>query len=59
MKMKVTIHRKLNWIRNLNMRIREYKLISKIIESSKINMSSNFESENVESIPKVVESSKI
>jgi hypothetical protein len=32
--------------------------ISKIVESSKVNLNSNFESEGVESIPKVVESSK-
>jgi hypothetical protein len=57
--MKITIHRKLNWIRNLNIRIREYRLISKIVEYSKINMNSNFEFEDVESIPKIVKFSKI
>jgi hypothetical protein len=41
------------------MRIREYKLILKIVKSSKIDMSSNFESRNVKSIPKIVKSSKI
>jgi hypothetical protein len=37
----------------------EYKLISKIVESSKIDLNSSFEFADIESIPKVVESSKI
>jgi hypothetical protein len=40
------------------MRIREYRLISKIVESSKIDMNSEFEFGDIESIPKIVEFSK-
>jgi hypothetical protein len=36
----------------------ECKLISKVVESSKVDLSSNFEPAGVKSIPKVVESSK-
>jgi hypothetical protein len=36
----------------------EYKLISKIVKFSKIDLSSNFEFADVESISKIVESSK-
>jgi hypothetical protein len=36
----------------------ECKLISKVIESSKVDLNSNFEPADIESIPKVVESSK-
>jgi hypothetical protein len=35
------------------------RLISKIVEFSKIDMSSDFEFRNIESIPKIVEFSKI
>jgi hypothetical protein len=38
--------------------IYECKLILKIVKFSKINLNSNFESADIESIPKVVESSK-
>jgi hypothetical protein len=37
----------------------ECKLFSKIVNSSKINLISNFEFANIESISKIVESSKI
>jgi hypothetical protein len=37
----------------------ECKLISKIVKFSKINLNSNFESADIKSISKIVESSKI
>jgi hypothetical protein len=36
----------------------ECKLILKIVEFSKINLNSNFESADIKSIPKIAESSK-
>jgi hypothetical protein len=37
----------------------QYKSISKVVKSSKIDLSSNFEFENIELIPKIAESSRI
>jgi hypothetical protein len=37
----------------------EYKLISKIVEFSKVDLNLNFEFIDIESIPKIVKSSKI
>jgi hypothetical protein len=36
----------------------QYRLISKIVKSSKIDMNSDFEPGDIKSIPKIVESSK-